>query len=327
MSVSAESKILGVLRENKRVSGQYLAQNLGISRTAVWKHIKSLRAQGYVIQARTRLGYSLEKAPDRLLCQEINSGLHTEILGQSLYCYQEVDSTQKVAEGLALKGHKEGSSVVAEKQTAARGRMNRKWHTPDGSVSISVVLRPEIEPSKAGRLVLLAGVAAADAIEKTTCLKPELKWPNDIIINKKKAGGILTEMSAETDRVGYIILGIGVNVNCTARDFPDNIRPGSTSLAIEAGSEISGNTFIAELLKSLEEAYLNSITQGFGIIRERWVKINNTLGRPVRVVRFHDTVQGIAVDINDDGALVLNTIDRGRIAVHSGDVFFEGNSA
>ncbi|MCL0058549.1 biotin--[acetyl-CoA-carboxylase] ligase, partial [Dehalococcoidia bacterium] len=297
--------ILHTLRHGGRISGEELGQALGISRTAVWKHITALRREGYRIESSPGKGYSLVSTPDSLLPEEIKAGLRTNLLGQQIAYHRELTSTQDAAKALAAQGANEGTIVVAETQAAGRGRIGRGWASPPGGVYLSIILRPAIKPSEALRFPLIAGVAAAQAIEQLTGLKPRLKWPNDVILEGRKAGGILSEMSAETDRINYIVIGIGINVNSRRAHFPEEIAGIATSLREECGKEVSRVQLVQEILAQLESLYEDFQISGFEPIRERWKALSNTIGARVSVRGEREQVEGAAIDIDEDGALIL----------------------
>ncbi|MCL0095433.1 biotin--[acetyl-CoA-carboxylase] ligase [Dehalococcoidia bacterium] len=312
--------ILHTLRHGGRISGEELGQALGTSRMAVWKHITALRREGYRIDASRGKGYLLVSAPDSLLPEEIKVGLRTSLLGRQIAYHRELASTQDAAKALAAQGAGEGTTVIAETQTGGRGRMGRGWASPPGGVYLSIILRPAIKPSEALRFPLIAGVAAAQAIEQLTGVKPGLKWPNDVILEGRKAGGILTEMSAEIDRINYIILGIGINVNTRRAHFPEEIARIATSLREECGEEVSRIKLVQEILAQLESLYQDFQVSGFEPIRVRWKALSNTIGARVSISSGGKQVDGEAIDIDGDGALILQKTDGTLERVLAGDV-------
>lgn len=312
--------ILHTLRHGGRISGEELGQALGTSRTAVWKHITALRREGYRIESSPGKGYLLVSAPDSLLPEEIKAGLRTSLLGQQIAYHRELASTQDAAKALAAQGAGEGTTVIAETQAAGRGRVGRGWASPPGGVYLSIILRPAIKPSEALRFPLIAGVAAAQAIEQLTGLKPGLKWPNDIILEGRKAGGILTEMSAEIDRINFIIIGMGINVNTERTRFPEEIRGIATSLREECGKEVSRLKLVQEILAQLESLYQDFQVSGFEPIRVRWKALSNTIGARVSISSEGKEVDGEAIDIDGDGALILQKADGTLERVLAGDV-------
>ncbi len=312
--------ILQALKEKKWVSGQDLAQTAGISRTGVWKHIKSLQKQGYRISSVSGRGYLLEALTDALLPGEIREGLETRLIGSGIEHFQELDSTQERAKKLAYEGIPEGFTVIAEKQSKGKGRLHRRWESLPGSLEVSVVLRPEISPFQASQISILAGVSAAESIRKSTGVKAELKWPNDVLVNRKKAGGILAELSAETERINFICLGIGLNVNCSAEDIPIEIREHTTSLKIEAGREVSRIRLVQFLLKALEDLYTDYNKHGFRAVKKRWRDLDVTLGSRVTIDHLNGPEEGTAEDIDDQGALIVTAKNGRMLTVNAGDV-------
>lgn len=293
-----------------------MSRKLGITRAAVWKHMESLRELGYEISALPHLGYRLDKSPDRLIPEEIRAGLGVRILGKKIYAYASLDSTNDTAYKIAEDGAPEGSVVIAEKQTKGKGRMKRRWVSPQGGIYMSCILRPDIEPKEVAKITLVAAVAAAQAIRELCRADALIKWPNDILVNGKKVCGILTELKAEQDGVDFVILGIGVNINTPKSALP----AGAAALADETGEYISKVAMVRLLLEGLEKNYLLFRAQGFAPIREEWGMLSATLGRHV-IITCHDRkIEGQAVDIDDDGALVVR-LDTGLMEkVFSGDV-------
>ena len=315
-------EVLKALREQKHISGEELGQRLRISRTAVWKHINKLREIGYHISSAPRRGYTLISAPDLLLPEEIQVGLHTDVFGRKIVFYQELNSTQEAAKGLAQQGEAEGSVVIADSQTHGKGRLGRKWSSPPHhGIYFSIILRPKLEPSQAVQIPLVAGVAVAQAVEKTTSLDPKIKWPNDILTGGKKVGGILTETSAEIDVIGYVVLGIGLNVNTPKSLFPEEIEKSATSLAEECGETVSRVKLLQVLLFELELLYKQFTRFGFEPIREKWKHLSNTMGAWVELFETENSrVEGKAIDIDRDGALLVQKMDGSVQRFIAGDV-------
>jgi BirA family biotin operon repressor/biotin-[acetyl-CoA-carboxylase] ligase len=315
-------EVLKAFRKQEHISGEELGKRLGISRTAVWKHINRLRNLGYEISSAPGRGYTLIKTPDVLLPQEIALGLHTHALGKKIVFHQELTSTQEVAKRLAEQGESEGTIVIAESQTHGKGRLGRRWSSPPHQgIYVSIILRPKLQPSRAPQIPLIAGVAVAQAIRKTIPLDPKIMWPNDIFVKGKKAGGILTETSAEIDRINYVILGIGLNVNTLGSGFPKEIKGAATSLAEAWGESVSRVKLLQVLLAELELIYRQFTIHGFGSIRERWKELSNTIGAWVELVEMGEKkMEGKAIDIDRDGALIVQEVDGSIQKVISGDV-------
>lgn len=313
--------LLNALRQKQYVSGEELSKQLNVSRTAVWKHVNELRTKGYEITSVFGLGYSLMQVPDLLLPDEISSGLNTVVLGRDITYIQEVTSTQDKARDLAMKGAAEGTTVIAETQLSGRGRLGRQWLSPRGTgVYLSIVLRPNLKASDALQIPLVAGVAASQAIEKVTSLRPSIKWPNDILLGGKKVAGILAEMSAEIDRLHYIVIGIGINVNSLGSQLPEEIQMIATSLSEAKGQRISRIKVVQQFLEDLELLYEEFKIHGFQSIRALWKAYDCTVGSSVTVSMGEEETQGEILDIDDDGALILRKCDGTEERIIAGDV-------
>jgi len=234
---SVSGAILQLFRESGGfVSGEVISRELHVSRTAIWKQINSLRKAGYVIEAVPSRGYHLLSAPDLLSAGEIAAHLKAELIGRRLVCQAETASTNVDAFRLAEQGAEEGTVILSDAQSVGKGRLGRVWSSPAGvNLYCSVILRPGIKPYEAPQLTFLSAVAVARAIELVAPLRPEIKWPNDVLIDGKKVAGLLNEMSAETDGINFVVLGIGVNLNMTAEQFPADLRHPATSLLLETG--------------------------------------------------------------------------------------------
>lgn len=314
-----KEKILKSLYQGRYVSGTELARRLKVSKVAIWKHIQALKSDGYSIESKPRKGYRLIATPDLLLPYEIKRELKTKIVGRDIFHYKEVGSTQEIAKGLATKGSRDGALVAAETQTAGKGRRNRNWCSPEGGIYLSIILRPEIAPSQAPLMALLAGVATAKTIRKLHKVKAELKWPNDIQINDRKVGGVLIEIAAEADFVNWLVVGIGLNANTKTVSLPPELRTTAVSLEEECGREIPRVEFVRRLLEEIERLYLVFKEQGSAPILEGWKSMANTLGVPVQVTNGK-VIEGEAVDVDRDGALIIKLADGGVRRVVAGDV-------
>ena len=304
-------------RQGEFVSGEEMSRLSGVSRTAIWKEIEKLREEGYKILAQPHTGYQLVGIPDRLTAQELSWNLRTERIGKRIHAYETTDSTMDIAHRLAGAGEPEGSVVVAEGQQKGRGRLGRSWLSPKGKgIYCSVILRPPLQISEVPLITLMAAVATARAIRDQADLKPEIKWPNDILIQGKKVAGILTEMNAELNRVNTVILGIGINVNSPKAALPSH----GTSLSEEAGHRIDRIKLARTLLAELDGGYSQFLSQGAGPILEEWRRFALFLSRRIRVAAQGRTVDGQAVDIDSNGALLVRT-DTGLVeSVAAGEV-------
>lgn len=316
---SSRDTILEALRQGKTVSGQELADAAGLSRTAVWKHIRFLRREGYTIESQAGSGYRLCSIPDGLPAREIAAGLDESLFGHRIVSLEETDSTQREASELARQGCPEGAVVVAEGQTAGRGRVRRRWFSAPGGLALSVVLRPEIQPSQAALFTLLAGVSCASSIIRMTGLEPALKWPNDVMLGHRKVAGILAEMSGQPDRIDFLILGLGININTPFEAWPEELKETATSLRQATGTMISPVRMIQDLLGQLECDYADFNRGGLDRLLDRWRAVSSTLGRQVTVHRPDEDIPGLARDIDHQGALIVET-ESGLLTVHAGDV-------
>jgi BirA family transcriptional regulator, biotin operon repressor / biotin---[acetyl-CoA-carboxylase] ligase len=303
------------------ISGQDIAEYIGCSRTAVWKHIGDLRSEGYVLEAIRKKGYRIVSMPEKVTSNEILLGLQTELFGKSVHYEESVESTQKIAHRLAGDGAAEGTLVVAEEQTFGKGRLSRSWHSPKYTgIWMSLILKPNIPFQQAPQLTLLAAVAVAKAIGEATGLITGIKWPNDILINQKKVTGILTELQAEADRIHSVIIGIGINVNQTVDDFPEELRQKASSLFIESGGTVSRAKLIQHIMVTMEKLYKLYLDKGFAPIKILWESYAVSLGKEIKASTLTETIYGKALGITDEGVLLLED-DNGRIhTIYSADI-------
>lgn len=303
------------------ISGESIAGELGISRTAVWKHIQKLRDHGYEIISSERRGYKLKDAPDLLLPSEIQIGLDTEIIGKRMEYFPSVDSTNRVAKALAYHGAQEGTIVVAEEQDSGKGRLDRNFYSPRGKgIWFSVILRPNFLPHEAPQCTLMAAVAVAEAMNRFN-LKAQIKWPNDILFDGRKLVGILTEMTCEIGKINYVVIGVGINVNISREEFPEELQSVATSLSEMNGGKISRVEFFRAVLEEFDKIYSRVNESDFKEIFRRWKKYNVTLGKEICVISAGDgeIFAGKAVDLNSEGALVVETA-QGLRTVYAGEV-------
>lgn len=313
--------ILSFLAESGEdyVSGSALSDKLGLSRTAVWKHVEQLRKLGYRIEAQASRGYRLLEVPDRLTGLEVGPLLSTRDLGRTLHHYESLESTNAKAFELAQEGGFHGEVIVTEHQTQGKGRRGRAWASPAGkNLAMSVILRPEIAPSRAPELTLVAAVALVETL-KDSNVDARIKWPNDVQINGKKVAGILTELSADVERVHFVIVGVGVNLNSELTDFPPEVAELATSVSLNRPSPVHRALFMAALLGKLEDWFEIWSDQGFEPVRAAWKNASSMLGQEVLVRADAKELRGVAEDIDASGALLLrvgDTLER----VLSGDV-------
>lgn len=319
--LSNEEMILSFLAEggDDYISGAALSDKLGLSRTAVWKYVEQLRKMGYRIDAQSAKGYRLMEVPDRLTSLEVGPLLATRELGRTLHHYEKLESTNAKAFELAQEGGFHGEAIVTEHQTQGKGRRGRLWVSPAGkSLAMSVILRPEIAPSRAPELTLVAAVALAQTL-RDSGVQGDIKWPNDVQIAGKKVAGILTELSADVERVHFVILGIGVNLNAETTDFPPEVAELATSVSSSRHSKVHRALFTAALLAKLEQWLDTWADDGFEPVRQAWKSLASTLGQDVLVRVDQRELRGIAEDIDSSGALLLRVGDRLE-RVLSGDV-------
>jgi len=304
-----KEQILEMLKDHPEefVSGEDLSEALNISRTMVWKHISSLREDGYIIESVTGRGYMLKEIPDLLLPFEIKRNLKTEFVGRQIHHFDELASTNLRARQIASDSPN-GTIIVAERQLEGRGRMGREWSSPPDGIYLSMILKPGIPPDHIHRLTLVAGVAAAEVLNELG-LKAEIKWPNDILINGKKVCGILTEMDAEMNAVNYVIIGIGINANTDLDMLPPITRIGATSIKEELGREVDRVAITQNFLERFERHYVTFLTGDLHPVLEYWREHSSTIGRRVKIVTKFRTIVGEAVGIDHDGALIVELDD------------------
>ena len=317
----SKDKILQLLRSSKAgfLSGADLASRLGVSRTMVWKHIKALEREGFGIEAVPSQGYRITLIPDALRQNDMVQGLKTTIIGKDIRLFPEVVSTNTLAMEAASQGAPEGTVIIAEMQTGGKGRLGRTWISPRGNLYLSVILRPQIPTHKAPLITLVGAVAVASAIRKLCSVQAEIKWPNDILISGKKVAGLLTEMSAEPDRIRHIALGIGVDVNMDLQELPLDVRLNATSLAIQAGAVIDRNLLVRQIFRDLEHWYRIFLASEREVLKE-WEQLNVTISRRVQVSGMGEVFEGLAQGIDSEGRLKV-ALDDGTIrTVAAGDV-------
>lgn len=321
--VKVRTKILSILRENGSdpVSGEEIATRLKISRTAIWKHIQILKKEGYSIEALPKKGYVLTHVPDKMLPSEIESKLKTKWLGRQVNYAQSVISTNEMAKALANAGCDNGVVCVAEEQSGGKGRLARGWFSPAGDgLWFSVILKPPFMPDEAAKCTLLAAVAVVRTVNEYKGINAVIKWPNDILLEGKKLVGILTEMSAEFGHINYIVIGIGINVCVPKSKVPEDLRVSAISMADVSKEKINRVELLASVLKNLEELYEIVLSDGFAPILAMWRQYSATIGKEVRVIAPDMTYTGRALDIDEDGLLL---VDRGNGVIEkviAGDV-------
>jgi BirA family biotin operon repressor/biotin-[acetyl-CoA-carboxylase] ligase len=325
--VTTDAQILSALRsaENGGVSGAELADRLGISRAAVWARIEDLRKLGYDIEAGPHVGYRLLNDPDVLHADDLIARLgKTKVIGRDIQVFEQTTSTNDVVEKLARDGVKEGVVVFAEAQTKGRGRLGRQWMSPARKgLWFSILLRPELRPQETTQLTVAAATALWRAIRAETGITAEIKWPNDILIRGKKVVGILTELSAEVDRVKHVTLGVGVDVNLSASEFPSDLRKIATSLRVESGKSIARPELATAILRELDRDYARICAGQFAALADEWEQHCTTIGKNVAIQIGERKMRGRAEALDDDGALLIRTEHGHLERIIGGDVTLE----
>jgi len=319
--VETVSRIIDYLDRGEYVSGQELADHLGITRAAVWKQVENLRELGYKIEAHSRKGYVLAGRPDRLYPWEVAKGLKTRFIGRKIEYYEKISSTNKRAKELISSSPPEGTLILAEEQTGGRGRLGRSWFSPPGAgIWMTVILTPKLPPAELPKLTLVGAVALSKAVYKELSLRPLVKWPNDLYLEDRKITGILTELSGEMGRLEYLILGVGVNVNQSMQDFPPELGDKAGSLRIFLGRSVSRISLLRRYLEYLEKEYLTALKNGFSEVISYCRNYSVTLGNRVEVTDGERIYRGEAVAIDENGALILKKEDGQQVRVLSGEV-------
>ncbi|MEA4925531.1 MAG: biotin--[acetyl-CoA-carboxylase] ligase [Syntrophomonadaceae bacterium] len=316
--------VLTALKEKKGewISGEGLSESLGVSRTAVWKQVRHLLAEGYAIESSPKKGYRICAPADILSPAEVCPGLATQVLGRRDYIYfREIDSTNNRARLLASQGYPEGTVVVAEMQTAGRGRRGRDWYSPvQQGIYVSVILRPELPLKEISRVSLVTAAAVAQTLESELGLNPRIKWPNDVLVDNKKIAGMLSEAVTDMDGVEYIVVGIGLNINNDIQEFPPDLRTAPTSARALNHRSNSRVKILQGLLRYLEYYYQQLLAGNFAVTLEKAKSLSTVIGREVRLDNGKDFIAGQAVDIDDNGFLlvrdrqgIIHTIMSGEI--------------
>ncbi len=322
MSTKAKLLVRMKAHPGEWVSGEWLSHEFGVSRSALWKHVGSLKRKGYEIESSPKKGYRLHWAPDLLLPHEIQERLNTEALGPiRAVVVEETDSTNRQAKDLAIHGAPEGTVVIAERQTQGRGRRGRDWFSPEGEgIYCSLLLRPKISPAEISGITLMTGVAVAELLQREAQIPARIKWPNDILVGGRKIAGILTEVTTEMDRVEFAIVGLGLNVNTPRPGFPPSLRQKATSLLIETGKSFSRTDLLRAYLQGFDHYYAIFRKQGLAPILERWKMLTEMMGKQVQVDLLGNRIAGEALDIDRNGALILRDSEGEIHRILSGDV-------
>jgi len=315
--------ILNYLKKDSYVSGEILAEKLGISRVAIWKQIQKLKDLNYEIISHQNLGYCLVSAPDLLLPVEIQKSLATNYIGQKIYYYRELESSNLTAKEKARSKKNtvpEGTVIISERQTGGKGRLGRKWFSPTGGIWLSIILYPHLSPAYIPRITLITAVAVVRAIKELTGIQGQIKWPNDILIQGKKVCGILAEMSAELDLINWLVIGLGINVNIDHEEFPVELKDITISLMDILKQKISRIKLVQLFLREFEKCYnmLNK-KESLALLNE-WKLYSYTLGKKIKIKTGNKIITGQAMDINDKGVLIVKQDNGEYIDIISGTI-------
>jgi BirA family biotin operon repressor/biotin-[acetyl-CoA-carboxylase] ligase len=292
--------------EGKFVSGQEIGGRLGTSRAAVWKQVQGLRRRGFSIEGARGAGYRLLGRPDLIEEPELFSRLSRRDFWKAFYFFPVTDSTNTRAVELAEKGADDAAVVCADAQTGGRGRLGRKWESPPGvNLYLSLLLRPPLDPRFAPPLTLVTAVSLAKAVEDVSGLRPELKWPNDLYIDGRKAAGILAEMSTDQDRLRHVVIGVGINVNAESSDFPGELREKVTSLKMASGRAFRRVEVLARFLDSFAGCFEAFLSGGFKALLPDWTRRDVLAGKRV-LLRYRDEeTRGRALGVDESGLLLF----------------------
>lgn len=322
-----KEKILHLLKENEKnfISGQGISEKLGVSRTAIWKYINVLKEEGYEIESVSKRGYRLVSSPDLLSFEEVSKNLHTKYIGKNIMYFSTIDSTNNKSKELALDGSPNGTVVISEEQTLGRGRLGRNWVSPKyKGIWMSIILKPDTDPMNVPKVTQVGAAAVIKTLNELG-IKATIKWPNDIVMNNKKICGILTEMSGELNKVNYVIMGIGINVNIDIEDFPEELKDIATSISHEEGRYLKRKDLVSSLLNNFEILYdefekEESINLSVNICREN----SALIGKEVKIINRGKESIGRAVDLNDEGQLLVQYSDGKIDKIISGEVSIRG---
>lgn len=320
---STRKRLIDLLskHEDKYISGQQLSEELSISRSAVWKQMNRLKQDGYEIEAVENKGYRIIDSPEKVSENTIAWGLKTAWLGHRIIHKTTIPSTQRLAHEYALAGSPHGTVIIADEQTEGKGRISRAWHSEKGTgMWMSLILRPAILPYLAPQLTLLTATVLAEVLDGLTAVHPQIKWPNDILVQGKKTTGILTEMQAEQDQIIYVIIGVGMNVNQQIEDFPEDIKEKATSLRAETGEKVELNVLIQRFLELFEKRYTTYLHEGFDRVKSSWETYGFRLKETLQIANGNQTWEGVFLGIAEDGALLAERADGSIEKVYSGEI-------
>lgn len=319
-----KEKILTLLKNSKDyISGQEICNQMGVSRTAIWKNINALKNEGYEIDSVTNKGYRLISEPDIINENRIREYLHTKWLAKNIIYTPVIDSTNTRAKQLGEEGAEHGTLVVTECQTAGKGRRGRTWESPAGNVYFTFLLRPDVLVSRASMITLVSALALAKAIKEVTKLEAQIKWPNDVVANGKKLCGILTESSTDLEYINYVVVGIGVNMNQT--QFPEELSDKASSLLLELGHSVNRSEILGEFLNQFEKYYDIFIqTEDMSRLIEEYNSLLVNCGREVKIIEKEKERVLKAIGIDENGGLIVENQDGTRESIISGEVSVRG---
>lgn len=319
-----QNQVLSLLKQaGGYLSGEEISRQLGVSRAAVWKAVKALREKGYVIDSVTNRGYRLSSQPDLLDAAAIQSGLSTRFLGRNIVALEETDSTNEEAKRQGAAGAPDGTLCVAERQTGGKGRLGRAWSSPAGSgVWMSLLLRPSVAPQEATQLTLIVGLSVCQAIRRLTGCQAMIKWPNDIVIGRKKVCGILTELTADMEQIHYVVVGIGINANIP--QFQGELQKKATSLLLETGQEIDRAGLVQAVLEEFEKNYDRFLTDLTADFITPYEALCVSLNRQVSVVRGGRELTGQSIGLTKEGELRVRMENGDVLEIGSGEVTVQG---
>ena len=314
--------LVALLAENATIviSGARIAREIGVSRSTVWRWVQRLRELGVRAKGHPRTGYYLENVPDLLAPDMLKQRLKGSLFGKHIYHFLKTDSTNRVAMELGHAGEPEGAVVLAEEQTAGRGRAGRAWHSERGTgIYVTLLLRPKISPVQAPLLTMMAGLSARTAIEEKAGLNVDLKWPNDLMLGGKKVGGILTEMYAEPSQVRFVIVGIGINVN--QEKFPSELGALATSLHVQTGRTLYRMELLVRLLREFENDYNRFLREGAASVTQRFEAVSSyARGKRVNVSNGSENYNGVTAGLSPEGLLRVEREGGNIVTVIAGDV-------
>ncbi|SKA83087.1 BirA family transcriptional regulator, biotin operon repressor / biotin-[acetyl-CoA-carboxylase] ligase [Clostridium sp. USBA 49] len=325
-----KKQILKLLKENNNdfLSGEYISRTLGVSRSAIWKHIKQLKEEGYKIEAVSNKGYKLKSSPDLLTLEEIEPYLNSSVIGRKFIYFNSIDSTNNAAKKIADDENSHGTVLISEEQTNGKGRLGRHWISPKyKGIWMSIILKPNLDPIDASKITQIAAAAVTLSLLEMN-IKALIKWPNDIILNHKKVCGILTEMNAELTNIHHVIVGIGINVNADKEEFPDDLKDIATSLKIESNNKINRQILTAKILNNFEILYNkfinnNDIESSLKICRE----YSAILGSEIIIINKGEKVSAKAIDIDEEGKLIVKYSNGNIEKIISGEISIRGKES